>query len=316
MDQPPALPAVQPVFQPGDDLPSAVRRMLGELCDFVIAQLSGPADETAVHEARKALKQARAVLRLARPGLPSARYRMENAALRDAGRLLSDLRDSAVLIATAQTIAADLAAADGAGSALDGLIGRLQAEHDARVAAEAGHVVAATDILTAVQGRLDGLAIAGDAAVLQAGVGRVYRDGRRLYRLIYTAEHPHAIHEWRKQVKYLWNQLRVLTPIWPLPLTALNEALHALSDLLGDEHDLAVLAAAVAARPDCFETAAQQTAVHDLIQTRRETLRRAAQLPAARIFAESPKAFAARLGAYYRAWQAEQAIAQPEAPLP
>jgi CHAD domain-containing protein len=50
--------------------------------------------DTDIHEARKAVKRARAALRLMRDALPQAAYRRENAALRDASRPLSSVRDA------------------------------------------------------------------------------------------------------------------------------------------------------------------------------------------------------------------------------
>ena len=57
------------------------------------------ADE-AIHSARKELKKARATLRLLRKALGDAVYKRENAAIRDAARPLSDVRDSRVLLDT------------------------------------------------------------------------------------------------------------------------------------------------------------------------------------------------------------------------
>ena len=53
---------------------------------------------SAVHAARKAIKKERSLLRLARGAMPREQRRRENAALREAGRYLSGVRDSDVLI--------------------------------------------------------------------------------------------------------------------------------------------------------------------------------------------------------------------------
>src|SRR5262245_11848944 len=59
----------------------------------------GPSDEK-VHDTRKRLKRARAAVRLARPALGDRAWRRENESLRDAGRPLSAIRDSRILIDT------------------------------------------------------------------------------------------------------------------------------------------------------------------------------------------------------------------------
>ena len=54
---------------------------------------------------------------------------------------------------------------------------------------------------------------------------------------------PELLHAWRKRAKDLWYHQRLLAPAWPDVLGAQAEEAHALTELLGDDHDLAVLAA-------------------------------------------------------------------------
>src|ERR1700755_2170124 len=58
------------------------------------ALADSPLPDSGVHEARKMLKKARAGLRLHRAAFSKADYRRHNTELRDAGRLLSPLRDA------------------------------------------------------------------------------------------------------------------------------------------------------------------------------------------------------------------------------
>src|SRR5689334_3003714 len=58
----------------------------------------GKSRDESIHEARKAMKKVRAVLRLVRPHIDSATYRKANAALRDAARPLTQVRDARILI--------------------------------------------------------------------------------------------------------------------------------------------------------------------------------------------------------------------------
>ena len=70
------------------------RALIGDIEEARRAlRLRHPSDES-VHAARKAIKRARAALRLLRGTLGEASYQHENAALRDAGRRLSPLRDA------------------------------------------------------------------------------------------------------------------------------------------------------------------------------------------------------------------------------
>jgi CHAD domain-containing protein len=77
---------------------------------------------------------------------------------------------------------------------------------------------------------------------VRTGLERAYRRGRRDLRRVRQDASDEAVHEWRKRVKDLWYQLRLLRNAWPAPLKAASDEAHELSALLGDHHDLAVLA--------------------------------------------------------------------------
>jgi hypothetical protein len=93
-------------------------------------------------------------------------------------------------------------------------------------------------------------------------------------------------------------------------LTATAGEAKALSQLLGDDHDLAVLAQL--AREDPALTAgpaSDRDQLLELIDRRRGELVEQARTLARRLYAEPPKAFRQRLGAYVRATAAEPAAA-------
>jgi CHAD domain-containing protein len=50
-----------------------------------------------------------------------------------------------------------------------------------------------------------------------------------------------AWHEWRKQVKYLRYQLKIVRRSWRTPLDSWRRDLNRLSDLIGLDHDLVEL---------------------------------------------------------------------------
>src|SRR5579875_592563 len=89
-------------FKTSETVPDGVRRIATEELKYATSQLrTGDPEklEESIHEARKAIKRLRALLRLVRPELGSC-FRKENAALRDVGRSLSDLRDSSIVLET------------------------------------------------------------------------------------------------------------------------------------------------------------------------------------------------------------------------
>lgn len=79
---------------------------------------------------------------------------------------------------------------------------------------------------------------------------------------------------------------------------------HRLSDLLGDHHDLAVLAYDAEAHADLFSQAGDLELFCDLIAERQDELAQAAFALGDRLYAEKPGAFDRRNRALWRAWRA------------
>ncbi|NKB16601.1 MAG: hypothetical protein HC774_06675, partial [Sphingomonadales bacterium] len=69
--------------------------------------------------------------------------------------------------------------------------------------------------------------------------------------------------------------------------------------LLGEDHDISVLAALVSAAPDRLGSQSEVAAYLDLCRQRQAELREQAQLLGTRLLAEKPSSFAARLTAYW-----------------
>ena len=75
------------------------------------------------------------------------------------------------------------------------------------------------------------------------GLERTYRRGRRAFKAALEEPSAEALHEWRKRVKDLWYEHTLLRELWPPVMSATGDEAHELSDRLGDDHDLVVLAA-------------------------------------------------------------------------
>ncbi|NNF59123.1 MAG: CHAD domain-containing protein [Rhodothermaceae bacterium] len=257
-------------------------------------------DDDSVHTARKALKRARAVLRLVRGALAQDDFDRLDDAVRQLGRRLGPVRDAAVADSLVDGLAEEKALKPS-------VIRALRAELDARHAA-AWIDLTADDGIEAIRTeladlRLDRDALAGiDALALHGGFAWTYRrGGERLSRAV-ERRRAHDLHAWRRQVKHLGYQLRVLTPIWPLVLGPTARAFDRLAEALGDDHDLDELAR-IAAASGLGKNEAR--AVARLARKRREALQSAIWPLGARCYAESPGAFAGRVTLYLAAALAE-----------
>jgi len=80
------------------------------------------------------------------------------------------------------------------------------------------------------------------------------------------------LHEWRKQVKYLRYQLELFTPTWPEVVGKLAGQAEEVGDLLGDDHDLAVLRGMLTDTDRDERPTEKMGSIAELIDRRREKL--------------------------------------------
>jgi CHAD domain-containing protein len=196
-----------------------------------------------VHDARKDLKRARATLRLLRPAVGETTYTRENAALRDAARPLSDVRDAKIVMdALDELLERDENAAQRA--LLLNLRARLEKARLA-VRREMQRTDALDKSAKALEDawmRVERWRISGKGASdLRKGLKRVYEQGRKALENAEAERSPACLHEWRKQVKYLGQALEVVDAAERGRLAKLIKRSASVADALGDDHDLVVL---------------------------------------------------------------------------
>ncbi|MCP4168710.1 MAG: CHAD domain-containing protein [Chloroflexi bacterium] len=307
----PQPPSTSYRLDPAEALPVSLKRILLEQIDRAYWQLTVPHDhrDVAVHDARKCLKKTRAVLRLIRDEMDPEVYRRENIFCRDAARELSALRSSAVMAETLHALV-ERYRAELAPEEIEPVRAGLMAmhEHAWRELVDDGDVL--TQLAAGVaQDRLriqNLLLEVEDFSMLRRGLKRSYRRGYRSMQAAYADPSTENFHQWRKRVKYLRYQMRVLRPLWEGPMQSLCGELDALSDLLGREHDLAELYGVLVANPHIFHQESQINHLDLLITWYRFALQVEARALGLRIYAESPKAFVKRLSGYWEALQAQK----------
>jgi CHAD domain-containing protein len=293
-------------LQPDEAGLSGVRRILQDwIADAAAALHKKRISDADIHGARKQLKKSRAALRLLRDAIGEIAYRRENTALRDTARPLGVARDSKVLVAALDDLVERYGLATRS-LKLEKFRRVLRREQtSARQAISRALVNKQRKVLREVHARSTRWNMKGDDwEIIGGGLGRIYQGGKKRMKTARKSRANEDLHDWRKQVKYLWHQLQILEPVWPGPLRELADQSHKLADHLGDDHDLAVLRAKVTDHGDVFE-GKDQDALIGVLDRRRKQLQNKAFRLGARIFEETPDRFVGRIGRYWHLWRSE-----------
>jgi CHAD domain-containing protein len=147
---------------------------------------------------------------------------------------------------------------------------------------------------------------------VKGGLRRSYRRGRKAFKRAQEDPSTEALHEWRKRAKDYWYHLRLLQPVAPRTMKGHAKDAHLLSDLLGDDHDLALLRERLLEAEPVLPVDVEAVIV--LLDHRREQLQAQAKLLGDRLYVEKPKAFRRRIRAYWKAWRAQSRNAASEHP--
>ena len=230
-------------LRPDESITRSIRRLAKKelrSARAVLLKTLPPPDE-AIHEARKSIKKVRAVLDLIKAdeghGLGGSRKR-----LREINRTLSELRDDDAMVeilkAIEQKNRALLRQKTSAG------IHRRLAERKKR-ALEAAHEDGAWKTIERDCREL--IEIIRHArpshrrfGALAPGIRQAYRGGRKAMARARSSRRAADFHEWRKQVKTLWYQLRLLEGC-SAAVTRDVARLNRVETSLGNDHNVAVL---------------------------------------------------------------------------
>jgi CHAD domain-containing protein len=261
----------------------------------------------AIHEVRKSCKKIRSVLRLVRPQFEET-YRFENAWFRDTAKGLAELRDAEAMIET-----------------YDSLLDRFSDQIDRRAFASVRRALTLrrkklieekgdlNERLKELRARMDKAAErlaewnlkVEEFDGIEGGLVATYRRARKTMAAAYDGPTAENFHEWRKQAKYHTYHMRLLRELWKPVMRSLSKEADELSDLLGDDHNLAVFQKTLLEFPEKYGGKRDIQALLGLIDRRNAELRVEAKTLGARIFAEKPRAFGRRFRVYWEAWRSE-----------
>jgi Uncharacterized conserved protein len=259
-----------------------------------------------VHNARKQLKQLRSMLRLMRYGLSNKTYKRQNRVFRDAGRPLSEVRDADVMIETLDKLIehyADQVQSNSFRKLRRALLERRKTIRKDLVGKQRVMGKVSRSLREEIPRIKKWTSTKDDHRILLRGIQSTYAQAKKEMKIAIEENSDESFHQLRKSVKYLRYQLETLESIWPPVVCLMVDQTHQLADLLGLDHDLAVLESLVA--DECAKSCEpeEKELLHALVRQRKMELRKEAIVIGDKFFAETPKQFLKRLNAYWKSWQ-------------
>ncbi len=283
-------------FKKNESISEAAQRIAREELNEIVNQLRQNRNrDLAIHEARKSVKKTRALLRLIEPQL-GARYRRESRVLRDAGRNLSELRDTGAVIEIFdalkkrypdQMLGSKIAA-------LRRTLVDAKKEAD-RHAGVPGVLSEIANSVEAVRKRVKKWHIAEDGfQAIEPGFKKSLRASRKAFGEAQKLRRPENYHEWRKRIKDHWYHIRLIENLWTDVLRGYEKSLEDIERCLGDDHNLTLL-------HDRLADSSGAASVRHMIVRYQKELRHEAESLGQTIHEEKPSDFVRRMRKLWKA---------------
>jgi CHAD domain-containing protein len=283
-----------------EPLSEGLKRVFCEQIDAALHLCQHPAKQrgVTVHEVRKHLKKLRAAMRLAVGAVGKNCHAEEDRCVRNIGRLVSDLRDAQVRLQTFVKLR-NKAAENSGKQCFPRTEELLVLERESFSAAFAGWKKDAIPQLEDVKARLmtwplDDL----DWKQICKAVCNIYRRGQRALATAIDDPEAENFHAWRKRVKDVWYELRILQPLNRTVLEEMAHEAEVLGELLGSEHDLSFLWARLESESADEALAGELGRLQKMISKRCKRLRRDVLELGRHFYAEPSKAFGKRISMF------------------
>lgn len=293
-------------FEIGNNTEHEIKRIMLERFDQSIDRFNEDdvnLDE-AIHQLRKNMKKVRGALRLVRDVIGKNQYKEMNVAARDIARLGAQLRESNVRIETMNKLNAHFNQ-EITGQFYPAITHKLKIEHNnlkSRLTEQENISKQIVQQLNEVKMDMEKLSIPEEGFdAFNDGLKRVYKRGLKAMKKVHIESTTENHHEWRKRVKYLWYQLRILKNSWPEGLKGYINELHELSNYLGDDHDLYDLRKKLHSNSYFAKNEMDIKQLDVLIDNFSNEKRYAARILGEKIYAEKKKAFVNRIKTYWEA---------------
>jgi len=281
-----------------------IRRILREQLGRAIetARDRDGAQEERVHDVRTRLKRSRAALKLIGGELGKTAEKTDRR-LRNRGRRLARPRDMIVQAHTFRILGTRLSRELPAGllermrdvgEQLRGKLDEKAVEKELRRTSRS---------LRRLRKRLRKLPVKRGKRAIGKGIVRTYRDARRALAKVHADPTPERFHDWRKQVKLLSNELKIVGRAVPELATRYLDKVEKLGEILGHVHDLDCAAATAERHPRRFGSEADVEAVRGLVAEHRVVLEREAFALAAGVFAGRPRDVRELVETGWKSWR-------------
>lgn len=288
-------------LDPAVPMSEAVRRAACAELDAAYAGLASPPDRhKGVHDARKCLKRLRSLLLLIRPGLPDPLFLSLTDRVRTIARGLAPARDAHALLDAIDKLDGEIEV-DGDGAPVQGLRAWLHRRRQAAERSLEGNMASdAVHALFALRPAMANLALyPDDFRPVTKGLRESYRDGRKAFTRALASGNDEDFHDWRTTLQHHWRHMQLLTPCWPSELSARAELSRGLSQILGDDHDIALIQQLVSAPTMMFGSPEDIAAFTKQCRRRQKELRLEARKRGTRLLTERSRPFANRIEAYW-----------------
>jgi hypothetical protein len=276
----------------GARLDKDIRKLLTAQIGRAVGYLAGTIDDSAssIHATRKCLKRSRSILRIVEPALSRKSFRATDHTFRDIARLLSHDRDREVIGDTLAMLSAK--AAGGAKAAIGAAIDELDAgspapvdieNREEKVALAIARLQACEPVIAALDIRKPGI------KTLAQGFATTYGDGRKCLKTAYRLQSDEAFHTFRKSLQHHWRHCQLLAQAWPELLNVRVAAARELSQMVGIDHDLSLVAGHFAESTRSALDPATRTAVITAARAEQARLRAEVKPLAGRLYAHKAK---------------------------
>ncbi len=254
---------------------------------------SSTCTDATIFELRKSVKRLRAVLRITRPVLGKEAFRELDRLMSDLSRQLGRPRDGAVLVETLDSLLEHFRpypSASGILPARNALRCRYQVRLEAFL--HSTDTLSLAHRFSAIEHRVRELDLQRLARpILLAGIRKTYRRCRTRLQVLHDEPSTENSHDLRRQVKYAWNQLKLVRKWGHDAFRPVIADLDRLGELLGRDSNIALLVETLQQHPEICCTRVRTEFIIALAEARRTALLSASLRLADGIFAAPPESF-------------------------